>query len=73
MGGPEAGRGIGVLLLVHDLLIGFLHDLEHLLRLVFVRVIDVGVRMVLPGELPVCFFDLFIARVSGDAEHFVRV
>ena len=44
--------------LLNDLVIGFLDLLEFFLCLLFVRVIDIRVRMIRPAQLSICFFYL---------------
>ena len=56
----EAGSGIGVLALIHDLLVGLLDQLEHFLRLILVRIVDIGIGMVFAAELTVSFFDFVV-------------
>ena len=68
-----AGGSVGVLPFVDDLLVSGLHLFEHFLRLLFIGVVNIGVRMILAAELPVCFFDLLFGGVPGNAQDFIRI
>ena len=68
-----AGSGIRVLALVDDLLISFLYELEHLFRLFFIGVIDIGIRVIFLAQRAVCFLDLLVGSIPFNAENFIRV
>ena len=58
-----SGR-ISLLPFIHDLLVRLLDFLEFCLRLIFMRIIDIGIRMIFSAQSAVSFFYLIIRRVS---------
>ena len=69
----KAVIAVALLLLLHDLVVGLLHLFKPLLRLLSVRIIDIGVRMVFPAQVAVCFFDVIVTGTRGHPEHLIRI
>ena len=59
--------------LLGDGLIGLVDLFHLLLSQIGQGIVLIIVRMVLPGELTVCLFDLFIAGIGADPQNTVRI
>ena len=62
-----------VLTLFHDLLVSLLHFFEFFFSLILIRIIDIGIRVILSAQLPVCLFYFIIRCVSGNSQHTVWI
>ena len=62
-----------VLTLFHDLLVSLLHFFEFFFGLILIRIIDIGIRVILSAQLPVCLFYFIIRCVSGNSQHAVWI
>ena len=69
----RCASGGSVFLFIHDLLVGLLNLFEFFLRLSFIGVVDIGVRMIFPAQCPVCFFYFLSAGISGNTQHFIWI
>lgn len=65
--------GSSLLFFLHNQIIGLLHLFETFFRLIFVRIVDICIRMILPAQCTVCFLYLFIRSATADAEHLIWI
>ena len=59
--------------LIHDHAVSLLDLFEFFFQFFLVRLSDIGVRMVLPTEHTICFFDFFFCRIVTDAQYFIGI
>jgi len=62
-----------VLAFIHDLFVRLLHLFEFFFCFCFIRIIDIGIRVILSAQLPVCLFYFIIRCVSGNSQHAVWI
>ena len=62
-----------MLALIHDLLIGLLDELEHLLGFVLVGIVDIGVGMIFAAQLAVSLLDFVVGSIPGDTEDLIGI
>ena len=69
----RTASGRSPLAFVHDLLIRLLDLLEFFLRLIFIGIVHIGVRVIFPAQRAVGLFDLLVRRVPGHAQRLIWV
>ena len=62
-----------LLSLFHDLFISLLNLFEFLLSLLFVWIVNIGIRMVLSAQFAVCFLHFIIGCVSRNPKYTIRI
>ena len=58
-----------MLAFIHDLFVRLLHLFEFFFCFCFIRIIDIGIRVIRPAEFSVCFFDFIVRSPAGHAQH----
>ena len=58
---------------LHNLLICFLYLFEFLFRLYLIGIVDIGIRMVLSAQCPICFFNLLLGSIRRYTENLIRI